>query len=68
MIAMGFQNIVTGQVVAVGLSRYRAVHHRTWLRARRCQRRGAGRPGTSQSALRFPEVTMLLRYIARRIP
>ena len=64
----GFSEYRHRTVVAVRLSRYRAVHHRTRLRARRRQRRGAGRSGTSQSALRFHELTMLLRYIARRIP
>ena len=60
MIAMGFQNIVTGQWWPSVFPGIALVHHRTRLRARRRQRRGAGGSGTSQSALRLAELTMLL--------
>ena len=69
MIAMGFQNIVTGQWWPSVFPGIALVHHRTRLRTRRRQRRSAGRSGTPPSAIGFPELTMLLlRYIARRIP
>ena len=60
MIAMGFQNIVTGQWWPSVFPGIALCHHRIRLRAGRRQHRGAGRSGASQGAFRFPELIMLL--------